>query len=359
MPLMNSPTRTILRIAALALSLALLVAADRGEPDALAGAIARAHAQASDTTPSGGLASDIRGGSLPVLDRARSDLAAGRRAAALHRLAAVSGNLAGLRHVLALGEAQLTEATLEREWKVSAAALDAPASYAQLTPALVRAEAEATRPQARAYHEGSLEYGRNTDPASGHFYLGAARGQLEFAEQCRAFAEPSTRRSPAIRSIKPELDALQHELMSAYLPPRSVERHGEFIGASSALKEARALDASGASYGALLRYLTALARSAPLLDTTRALADSAALAHAIDGFQQRLADPAVDHSIGQLFLELAQSEVAATPGGMPRLAVSIATRSLPGYFAAVGPAPVAAAARNADVTVTLVRWPFT
>ena len=66
-----------------------------------------------------------------------------------------------------------------------------------------------------------------------------------------------------MRRLSDELDALEGELLSAYKPPASIDRHREFIAASSTLKEARELDAAGLSYGALLRYLQAVLRVAP------------------------------------------------------------------------------------------------
>jgi hypothetical protein len=41
------------------------------------------------------------------------------------------------------------------------------------------------------------------------------------------------------------------------------------------------------------------------------------------------------------------------------VAAAIAADVLPRYFAALAPAPPASAAPKADVTVTLVRWPYT
>jgi len=61
----------------------------------------------------------------------------------------------------------------------SAGALDG------LRPAAVRAVAEAALPQVRAFYESSLEYGRNTMPDFGFFYLASAQAQKEFAAFCR------------------------------------------------------------------------------------------------------------------------------------------------------------------------------
>ncbi len=71
---------------------------------------------------------------------------------------------------------------------------------------------------------------------------------------CRSLLVPGKRRTPALRSVRPEIEALESDLLTLYRPPVSIDRHQEFIVANSTLKEARELDAAGLRYGALLRW---------------------------------------------------------------------------------------------------------
>ena len=76
-------------------------------------------------------------------------------------------------------------------------------------------------------------------------------------------------------------------------------------------------------------------------------------------WRRRLAAPGVDHSIGGLFLEVAASDADTARAGHAVVASAIAEDVMPRYFAALAPAPPAAAAKPPEVAVTLVRWPYT
>jgi hypothetical protein len=165
--------------------------------------------------------------------------------------------------------------------------------------------------------------------------------------------------SPPVRSIAGELDSLETEILAAYRPPASIDRHPEFISLSASIKEARELDAAGLHYGALLRYLQAALRFVPLWATPPAL-DAAAVRAQLAEWKQRLAAPGIDHSIGRIFTESADAELAgAAADSVPPGAAAIVADVLPRYLAALGPAPPAAPAVRAEATVTLVRWPYT
>jgi hypothetical protein len=218
--------------------------------------------------------------------------------------------------------------------------------------------AEASLPQVKGYYDSSLEYGRNTMASIGLFYIGTAKAQRGFADLCRALSPAEGPPAPPLRALGPELDGLEKDLLAAYHPPASVERHSEFIGASATLNEARQLDAAGLRYGAMHRYLQAAMRSAPLVSRSARLDDAAVRAR-LDDFAHRLSSGKVDHSIGKLWLETAQSDVAAAGGKVPDNVATIAGDILPRYFAALTPAKPQPAAPAAAVTVTLVRWPYT
>ena len=353
-----------------ATSLALVLVAaepalgdERSSKDPLAEEIARCSTFLRETTSTDEHWKDLKQGLEPAMARVEAALKDDRRLLALERLATTRMNLAGFAYVNALPDDKRDDAaTLDSEWARVGALLSAELAVPSRTPlegvkpAAVRAEGEAAFPQARNYYETSLEYGRATSPWSGLFYLGVAQAQREFVSFCRSLSEPTDLKAPKVRSIAAELDALEADLLEAYRPPASIDRHSEFIGASAALKEARELDAAGLRYGALLRYLHAAMR----IDTLRPDApapDLESLPKRLLAFEPRFARGGVDHSIGRLYLETAQAHLAA--GGNPAFSEAIARDVLPRYFAALAPAKPQPGKPAPSITVTLVRWPYT
>jgi hypothetical protein len=136
-----------------------------------------------------------------------------------------------------------------------------------------------------------------------------------------------------------------------------VDRHREFIVANSTLKEARELHALGLHHGALLRYLQAAVRVAPL--RAGAASSDASVPDKLKALEARLGG-GVDHSIARLLLEWAQADLAEhASDGQTAIATAIANDALPRYFAALAPARARPARPPAAVSVTLVRWPYT
>jgi hypothetical protein len=299
-----------------------------------------------------------RESSGPALARAEDALRAGRRFLALLRLAEASEYLSAAVYVTDRPtEQRKGMAAFETEWsRVGNVLRDevgapSPDAFSEVRLAAIRALGEAVLPQVRVYYEASLEYGRNTMPDAGLFYLGSALAQRDFARFCRTLPLPaSPGKAPPVRAIGAEIEALERELLSAYRPPASIDDHTTFIRASATLKEARELNAAGLRYGALLRYLQASVRMAPL--RIAAIAPKPEdLGSRTRALAQRLSTGDVDHSLGRLFLEMAASE--------PALSDTIVADVLPRYFSALEP-PRPQAPRPAPiVTVTLVRWPYT
>jgi hypothetical protein len=303
----------------------------------------------------------------PALANAEKALASGKRLRALQYLGSAQGALAGEVYTSGVPKDRLENAAaFDAEWKrmgtVLGKALDPPSPAAMdgVRPAAVRAIGEATLPQVRGYYDASLEYGHNTMPVFGYYYIGVAQGQLEFANFCRSISEPSAPPPPPLRSVAAELDALENDLLAAYRPPASIDRHSEFIGASATVNEARRLDAAGLRYGALLRYLQAAARTAPLRVGGAPAADADTVHRRLAEFDARLSAENVDHSIGRTVLQTAQVDIAnAESRTMPPSAAIVAGDVLPRYFAALEPARPAPPRPDTQVTVTLVRWPYT
>ena len=299
-----------------------------------------------------------------ALSRASDALRGGRRLLALQRLAAVRVNLAATAWIERLPEKQRNDSVaFESQWKRLAKTFEnerpSGESFAGVQPAAVRAVAESALPQARVFYEASLEYGRNTTPALGLFYIGSAQAQKELAEFCRSLAEAPSGRAPALRELGGELDALEGEILSLYRPPASIDRHSDFIAVNAAVKEARELDQAGLRYGALLRYLQAAQRFAALRPAPAK--PDADLARRLAELDARLAAGGVDHTVGRLFLEAAQADLAAPAAGSApgAMAAAIVAEVMPRYFAALEPAAPGKPKPAPEVTVTLVRWPYT
>jgi hypothetical protein len=359
---MRAPRPGPAPLAALALFAGAL-APLRAAEDPLAAEIARWRAFVTTNPATDEIWRQIKDGSRTTLERADEARAAGRRWLALQRLAHARADLLAASYMGERTAAQRKEpAAFEEEWRRMGGVLrdrlaKAPAEgLAGLRPSALRALAEAAWPQVRVYYDASLDYGRSTMPDSGLFYLGSAAAQRDFLAFAPTVADRAAPPAPPLRSLAAELEALETEILAAYRPPASIEKHPQFITASAALKEARELDALGLRHGALLRYLQAADRFAPL----RAGAvegDVAGTREALQAMERRLAVPGVDHTLGRLFLELAESEAATAAGAAH--AAAIARDVLPRYFAALAPSPPRLPPAEPALAITLVRWPYT
>jgi hypothetical protein len=345
----------------------IFIALPRAQEDPLAAEIARWSSVIVSDTTTDPLLLEVRKSGQTALRQAEDALRQGRRLVALERLAAARQQLGAALYVSERPAAERKELpAFEAEWKrVGGVMRDAitpggrtEGLLATARPALARALAELSMSQARVSYAAALEYGRNTEPQYGLYYLGTAQAQRSFVEFARGVPTPAGERAPQLRSLRPEIDGLQALLLAAYRPPASIDRHSEFIVASSALKEAREQDAAGHRHAALLRYLQAAQRTAMLrhagsvdmVDVKRRLTEADA----------RLRDAGVDHTLGQFFVERAHTALAPDSGAADEAtAAALAIDVLPRYLAALEPARAAASTETATVTVTLVRWPFT
>jgi len=349
---------------AVAALVAAVAAAQGPVADPLKAEIARWSSRVADATRTDEMWVQARTSSAGPLAQAAQALQDGRRWYALDRFAAARGNLAAAEFVIAHpADARDSMPAFEAAWTRSGTTLRAsvtprpPAStLANLGPAAVRAEAEAALAQVRVYYESSLQFGRNTSAASGYYYLGLAEAQQQFVTFVRTLATPPAR-PLAVRALTNDIGALQTRLLTAYVPPASIDRHAEFIAASAAIKEARELDRLGYRYGALLKYLGAVVRVTMVLAPT-APPDKTALTARVAEWRARVTAMPGDHSLADMLVE--RAEVAlATPDALP-IAAAITGDALPRYVEALAPASAAAARPvAARVTVTLVRWPYT
>ena len=302
-----------------------------------------------------------------ALQDAVTAVRAGRRLYALHRLAAAHESLSASAYVESQPEkpgAAEFEAAWKREGDQLRDALAPPSSglFKGIGEAAVRGVAQAASMQVRIYYDASIDYGRNTAPESGLYYLGVARAEQELVSLCRRLGRVGEDRpAPPLRSLAPELDRLQSDVLAAYRPPASVEKHREFIALGATIKEARELDAAGLREGALYRYLQAVLRFAVLRGPAPQQPPEELIAQRLQEMARRAADRQSDHSIAALFMEQADAEAARAPGDAASRATrdAIVTDVLPRYFDALRPASPPAARPVPQATVTLVRWPYT
>jgi hypothetical protein len=336
-----------MRATPLFLTLALAATARAEAPDPLAAEIARWTAVLEQAPAGDELWAQARPGLQPALADAASALKAGHRLLALYRLARAQEDLGALQYVTRHdAAARGSQAAFESEWTARRDELSRPLTASSLRPALVRALAEAAAAQSTVYAKASLDYARSTTAESGYYYLGAALADREMVAIGSRLASDAEGTLPPVRDLQPDIDGLRGELLAAYRPPASLDRHREFISASSALKEASELNAAGLRYAALLRYMVGAQRAAPLVAT------EAPGARGLTDWEHELAKGKVDHTIARLFLELAAA------GDAPTKAI-VAGQVLPRYAAALQPAGATPAGAPASVTVTLVRWPYT
>jgi hypothetical protein len=338
-----------------------------GDPaDPLARELARWVSYAETNASRDELFTQVRGATGPALSQAGDALRAGRRLYAFQRLAAARAPLAAWTYVGGRPEAERKDAArFEAEWSRMGRELErdlgsiSPSALDGVTPAALRAIGETALPQVKAYYESSLSYGRATSPESGLFYLGNAIAARDLVGLCRQVAKSDWKAAPPLRALDAELDALETAVLAAYRPPASIDRHSEFIGLGSALNEARELSALGLRHGALLRYLQAVQRLAPLKGAAPLL-DARSAAERLEAWKARLARTGADQSVGELFLEAAEAERAGAAAGSPLpVASAVVNEVLRRYLEALEPAAPRKPLPPAEVTVTLVRWPFT
>ena len=220
-------------------------------------------------------------------------------------------------------------------------------------PAFV--EAVATLAEARGpitYH-ASRPYAEDGGMFGGLYYLADSHSVMQFAAMIRTLDWPSAGQRPSLRSITSEINAFDMDMTTAYEKMEKAN-HPTYIQASAALKQARTLNDRGQFAGALFEYLLSRYLFAPL----RGPAAADPSTERVTALRGEL--PAgTDHSIAEMFLQLAEEQLALG-GDARRNAASVLDDVISAYRVAVAPptAPTTDAAA-AQVTITLVRWPFT
>jgi hypothetical protein len=309
----------------------------------------------------------IKPGAESVLTDAGRALADGRPTLAVERLLAARVNLSAATYLSRQPAATRSDlAAFELEWQRMSGVLglDRPRrsgrEVARSGSAFRRAIEEAAFLQVKVNYDASLAYGRSTTPESGLTYLGIAEAHHDTVALAESLVPDDRRSAPRLRSLVPDIDALQRELLTAYRPPASLDRHPEFIGVSALLKEARELEAAELRFGALYRYLQAALRYGAIKTAPADALTGPELGARVRDAATRAAAGSIDHSLAELFVERAAFELARAGSDAPvPIANAIVTEVLPRYYAALEPSSAAPRPTDVPVTITLVRWPYT
>lgn len=305
-----------------------------------------------------------------ALKSARESANAGQLYLSLEKLGQVEDLLQGARS--AADKAEVEKAGLpafESRWgkaslRLTALDKDAHAREWKDSPLAIRALAETAQGRAIPLLEGGRGFATATGAKEGLFYVGEAEGEADFSTFCASLQFEGKRSSFALRSLLPELQALQEKTNAAFKPPKSIDLHTRFIALNSQIKLAQELDASRFFGGALYAYLDAVRHygmlDAPPLDPSA----QGQVRKDVARLTKDLAASSGDNSILQLFLERANSYVAHPDGSAPstdewRGARVIVDQVVPAYYAAQKPAAPVTTPSGKTVDITLVRWPYT
>jgi hypothetical protein len=311
-----------------------------------------------------------------TLDQATDDLRGGRLYLSLERLSAALVSFRGLERangktddeLLNEGlpgiETEAKKARVELARSVQGSQQDASANVSLV----VRALAEKAQGEAAELIEGGRGFALLTDAPSDRvnnyssalYYVGNSEGQSESIAFYKSLNLPRAGVPFALRSVSPELGLLQDQTTAAFKPPRSSEQHADFIRLNATLKQAGELDAAHQYAGALYQYLDAVQQFRKLAAATPDAQKQSKLKADVQEMHSRLAASKQDSSLAQLFLERAESRLAKSPGDDDWKTIqAIVDQVMPAYFAMFKPAPVQDHPAVAQVTVTLVRWPYT
>lgn len=257
----------------------------------------------------------------------------------------------------------------EAEWgkaSLEYAALDKQARQRDWNrfPAAVRALSESAQGRTIPLLEGSRGFATSTKPQDGLAYMGEAKGEAAYATFLYGLSIARKGAPFPLRSLLPELEALQEKTNAAFHPPRSIDMHPRFINLNATLKFAHELDSSKAYAGALYQYLEAVRHYGMLDPAVPDAAKQESLRKAVAEESKKFSASRRDDSIAQAFLERAEGWLNKPDGAAPsadewRAVQVILQQVLPAYYAALNPAAPLQQRAGRTATLTLVRWPYT
>lgn len=319
---------------------------EAGRLQKMAGAASKDPAAARLSSFVGRVREDVRNGRLYL---ALEDLSRAREAS----LAVIAGTRRGRAE------------DFDARWKADSAALarfteGAKAWDWTTRSAAIRALGEDALGKVLPLVAASRPYAAAAGEEAGLYYLAEARSGAEFAQFCRGLEEGS-RKAPSlpIESIAGDLRRIQDRTNAAFQPPRSIERHSEFIRLNAMLKTAGELDAAGFHAGALYEYLQAVQQLAGIEGRPQP-SNGADPRPELVRRHAELANSVRDDSLALLFVERGEAALDRSSDPAARALAAVTLEDvLPAYEAAHTGAAPAGKTLPALVTVTLVRWPYT
>ncbi|HEU5453011.1 MAG TPA: hypothetical protein VFU76_13545 [Terriglobales bacterium] len=298
--------------------------------------------------------------SLDLADRAAR---AGRNYLALEEMGRAMVVLEANQEAAQSAEAGLKQ--FEKAWSKASVQLVADDQKARQwdwgsAPAAVRAIGETAQGESLVLLEAARAYAGATQPQAGYFYVGQAKAQAHLAQFAHTL-ELRVSQTSAPRDVSDEIRDLQQQINAEFQPPKSIERHSDFIVLNATLKLAGDLNRQKFYAGALYKYLAAvqllamLDRNVPAQDARGQLRDAVAAA-------RKALNAKRDDSIAQIFVERAETLVIsdAQPSDADWAnAQAIVRKVLPAYEAAVAASRQPKRQAASLVRLTLVRWPYT
>lgn len=309
-------------------------------------------------TPSKGTENEWKQG-LTLLDDAAKALEAGRAYLALDRLAAARMLLGPLRFVSEHSEdPKKGVEAIRADLAALAPELSKPSS--PVLPLAVRAFRDEARVQAPVYGHTVGAWDQIDDKMGALFYGGQARELARLAAFDAGLRFPLPPSPPKLSAwvVGEAVDAYEHQLVAAYRPPVSADKHQQFILASAALKTAHELISAGSAEGAAWNYLKARRYGAAMTraDAPTPMAEGLRAA-SVETFP---GDTSLVCRITQQVATVLEGDTV--PEDRLRLADALLHDLLPAYRALLSGAAAdmpTVVKTQPKVVVTLVRWPYT
>lgn len=263
----------------------------------------------------------------------------GRTWLALHSLQNAFAELEARTYTASRPKAASTDrAAFEADWsalgkEIAArnARLDAPPPRRQ--PAAIVALVQSARGVSGPFYQSARLYGLNSTLTDGLLYSGYSRAWVDFALLCGGLETGPAKAALAIPPLERAIAELDAETVAAFSRATAEER-ARFPRVNSTLKLASELEARGRREGALYKYLEAHLLLGLLVDAPGA----APAASDLDALAGRLGGE-TDHTIGELFLQMARSALEGAceaDQDRERRAAVVVSRVLPRYVELVG-----------------------
>lgn len=327
---------TVARLVALSSVVALLAMPCRAQQREIASAVAAERARAASI----GLPEETSKPLLALLGCSEAAAKANRPLLGVYFLQTPYMELNGRQFMSDRAKAiGADKAAYEREWlavgrTIKAKERELVARPARHLPSAITALAQVARAQAGPYYQSGRQYGLETSLEYGLYYMGFATADYDFARLCGTFPFASAGAAPRYASVKPDLDRLETEIVSAY-EKADADGRRRFLDLNANLKLASELEGRGWFEGALQKYLDITMRLQLVVGPNPG-GREAELRGALDAARKRLSSAPTDQSIALLYVEMAENaldspcSVDANPVGR---AAAIVDRVLPSYFA--------------------------